>query len=491
MKLSRKIWRSLLFFTLIAALCGAMALPLLAPVQAAPLEQISVSIVISEFRTRGSNGAADEFIEIFNLTGGPIPIAGWILRRSSGCGNTPNTMATIPNGITLQPGEHYLIGGASYDDPVVPDLPNQTLNIANNGGIALFQSDGVTKVDQVGMCVTTSFVDLPELSPLGTDSDEGYERKLGGTSGNCQDTNNNAFDFQPSIPSDPQSLSSPVTYCPGLETFTPTDTPTITETPTLTAIPTDTPTITDTPAITSTPSRTPTITKTPTRTKTPIRTSTPSRTPTAAPAQLIAINEFVPRPGRDWNNDGLINTGDEFIELINYGTISVNLNGWTLDDEVNIGSAPYRITSITLRPGERIVFYGSETGLLLSDGGDGVRLLKSTGGLVDAFNYNVVNYPDQSFCRLPDDGGRLDPLNRNCYPTPGLENSLGSAPGSPSSGRNDSLCPIADTLPQEFYLAECDPFGNNIWSRFYWDNTGWYGEMNLPNVDGKWDVFAD
>lgn len=226
-----------------------------------------------------------------------------------------------------------------------------------------------------------------------------------------------------------------------------------------------------------------------TRTKTPTRT--PSRTPTAAPAQLIAINEFVPRPGRDWNNDGLINTGDEFIELINYGTISVNLNGWTLDDEVNIGSAPYRITSITLRPGERIVFYGSETGLLLSDGGDGVRLLKSTGGLVDAFNYNVVNYPDQSFCRLPDDGGRLDPLNRNCYPTPGLENSLGSAPGSPSSGRNDSLCPIADTLPQEFYLAECDPFGNNIWSRFYWDNTGWYGEMNLPNVDGKWDVFAD
>lgn len=206
---------------------------------------------------------------------------------------------------------------------------------------------------------------------------------------------------------------------------------------------------------------------------------------------MIAINEFVPRPGRDWNNDGLINTGDEFIELINYGTISVNLNGWTLDDEVNIGSAPYRITSVTLRPGERIVFYGSETGLLLSDGGDGVRLLKSTGGLVDAFNYNVVNYPDQSFCRLPDDGGRLDPLNRNCYPTPGLENSLGSAPGSPSSGRNDSLCPIADTLPQEFYLAECDPFGNNIWSRFYWDNTGWYGEMNLPNVDGKWDVFAD
>ncbi|WKZ44082.1 MAG: lamin tail domain-containing protein [Anaerolineales bacterium] len=243
-------------------------------------------------------------------------------------------------------------------------------------------------------------------------------------------------------------------------------------------------TVTATPSATSTPSRTPT----PTRTST--RTLTPSRTPTSAPAQLIAINEFVPRPGRDWNNDGLINSGDEFIEVINHGTISVNLSGWTLDDEANTGSKPFVLPSRVIQPGERIVFYGSQTGLLLSDGGDGVRLLKPNGSLIDAYNYKVVNYPDQSFCRLPDNGG-LDSWNTNCYPTPGLSNSLGSGPGSSSSGTVDALCPIADTLPQEFYLAECNPFGNNIWSRFYWDNTGWYGEMNLPNINDKWDVFAD
>ncbi len=236
--------------------------------------------------------------------------------------------------------------------------------------------------------------------------------------------------------------------------------------------------------VTATPSATPT------RTRTPTSQPTASRTPTSVPAQLVAINEFVPRPGRDWNNDGLINTGDEFIELINHGTISVNISGWTLDDEANTGSDPYVLTSRVLQPGERIVLYASVTGLLLSDGGDGVRLLKPNGGLVDAFNYTVVNYPDQSFCRLPDNGG-LDDWNRNCYPTPGMPNSLGSAPGGSASDADGALCPIADTLPLEFFLAECAPFGNNIWSRFYWDNTGWYGEMNLPNVDGKWDVFVD
>ena len=54
---------------------------------------------------------------------------------------------------------------------------------------------------------------------------------------------------------------------------------------------------------------------------------------------------------------------------------------------------PVSLPSVTLKPGERIVFYGSETGLLLSDGGDGVRLLKPNGQLADAYNYFVVRVP--------------------------------------------------------------------------------------------------
>ena len=84
----------------------------------------------------------------------------------------------------------------------------------------------------------------------------------------------------------------------------------------------------------------------------------------------------------------MINTKDEYIELLNHGVIDVNLSGYSLDDEVNIGSNPYRLPSIILKPGERIVFYGSQTGLLLSDGGDGVRLTqiqRTIGGRIQLF----------------------------------------------------------------------------------------------------------
>jgi hypothetical protein len=218
--------------------------------------------------------------------------------------------------------------------------------------------------------------------------------------------------------------------------------------------------------------------------------NTPTPVP-PPPPQLVVINEFVPRAGHDWNNDGVVNVGDEYIELLNHGTVDVNLTGFRLDDEVNIGSNPYSLPAKILKPGERVVFYGSETSLLLSDGGDGVRLLKPNGQLMDAYNYTVVGYPDQSYCRLPDNGG-ADDWNKNCFPTPGYQNSLSESVALPSSGvEEELLCPIADTLPYDFVLAECEGFGNNIWRAEFWDQTGWYDERYLPQIDGKWPVFAD
>ena len=221
---------------------------------------------------------------------------------------------------------------------------------------------------------------------------------------------------------------------------------------------------------------------------TPFRTATPVPAP---PPPLLVINEFVPRPGHDWNNDGIVNVKDEYIEILNHGTIDVNLSGYSLDDEVNLGSDPYSLPSVTLKPGERVVFYGSETNLLLGDGGDGVRLLKPNGQLMDAYNYFVVGYPDQAFCRLPDNGG-ADDWNQYCYPTPGLQNSLsGSFNPPPGNGEAEVLCPIADTLPIDFIFAECPGFGYGIWRAEFWDKLGWLGEKILPEIDGKWPVFAD
>jgi hypothetical protein len=118
--------------------------------------------------------------------------------------------------------------------------------------------------------------------------------------------------------------------------------------------------------------------------------------------------------------------------------VDVDLSGYSLDDE--IGSSPYRLPSVTLKPGERIVFYGSETGLLLSDGGDGVRLLKPNGQLADAYNYFVVRFPDQSYCRLPDNGG-LDDW-KVLFPNARLRDSLSKLPSAYSERRWSRYVPF-------------------------------------------------
>ena len=65
-------------------------------------------VVISEFRTLGPNGADDEFVELYNPSGGAVNIGGWTIRDSSGCGTTISTLVTIPLNVVLAAGQHYL-----------------------------------------------------------------------------------------------------------------------------------------------------------------------------------------------------------------------------------------------------------------------------------------------------------------------------------------------------------------------------------------------
>jgi lamin tail-like protein len=410
------------------------------------------NIVISEFRAIGTGGETDEFIELYNPTSSSVSIGGWVIKTSGACNTIITKIFTIPATVTLAAGQHYLIGGTAYTGSGIA-AADQTasLNIATTGGIALFLPDEITTIDEVGLCSSTFFHEGTYLTSLLTTTNRSYDRRSS-ISGACSDTNNNRTDFFLRSPSEPQN-STVVGKC-----GSPTPTPTITGTATHGPPPTK------------------------------FRTSTPIPPP---PPPLVAINEFVPRPGHDWNNDGEINIGDEYIELLNHGVIDVNLSGYRLDDEANIGSTPYGLPSVVLKPGQRMVFYESQTGIHLDDGGDGVRLIKPNGQLGDAYNYSVVQYPDQSYCRLPDNGG-LDDWNQNCAPTPGLRNApRNGSENLPIVSGDDNSCPIGDTLPLDFMIAECEPFGNNIWSRLYWDAKGWLGEKILPNTNGQWDVYGD
>ena len=200
---------------------------------------------------------------------------------------------------------------------------------------------------------------------------------------------------------------------------------------------------------------------------------------------ILGISEFLPRPGHDYNNDGLVDVFDEFIEIINAGKIDVNLSNYRVDDEQNLGSAPFTLPDITLKPGERAVFYASETGILLSDAGDTVRLLRGSSTVVDAYTYGVVRYPDQSWCRIPD---RLGYWNDPCFPTPGNPNALAGTfplPPGPATRYRAPLCLLPDTTPEQFVYAECEAGGDEIWNRKYWDGLDAAERLKLGDM-WKW-----
>jgi hypothetical protein len=395
-------------------------------------------LVISEFRSRGPNGTDDEFVELYNPTGAAANIGGWSIKRSSSCGTTIYNLVTIASNVILQPGQHFLAASSSNSSLTGAD---QTFSpaIADDGGVALVNLSG-TIVDQAGMCISTQYREGANLIPLSGTTNQSYERRPGGDTA-CYDTDNNAGDFALLSPANPQNLASPAVMCFGVPISTPIFTPT----------------------------------PTPTRTATPLPTAYPS---------TVVINEFLPHPRSDWNEDGVANTGDEYIELINMGVDSINLKGWKLDDGDG-GSSPFTLPDLTLLPRQIVHFYGSQTGISLSDGGDTVRLINPDGRTADIVNYPVVKTANQTWCRLPDGNGAWGFV---CYPTPERPNTLvNSATASPGAGpvtEEDSVCPLADTVPQPVRLVECEGFGSGVWDSLreeqFWLQSRW-----------KWDVFVE
>ncbi len=218
------------------------------------------------------------------------------------------------------------------------------------------------------------------------------------------------------------------------------------------------------------------------------KTKTPT-SPPPTPAPKLAINEFLPRAGHDWNNDGQINVYDEFIEIENVGVINVSLSGWSLSDDPNIGGKSYSLPSQTLKPGQRAVFYGSTTGILLIDSGDSVRLTNPSGLIVDARTYGPVEAADQSYCRIPDGIGYW---THPCFPTPGNENALtGVAPVQPTSiAIEPTPCLLADTVPGPFVRAICDAFGADVWNQNYWNQLAGQSDFPVPDNYSKWQTIV-
>ena len=195
----------------------------------------------------------------------------------------------------------------------------------------------------------------------------------------------------------------------------------------------------------------------------------------------MVINEFLPHPGTDWNGDGIAITGDEYIELINMGLLSINLKNWKLDNGMGGSSTPFSLPDVTLFPRQIITFYHSDGGIGLSDEGSTVRLLEPNGQTGDIFTYPYVDAVDKSWCRLPDGIG---PWAFACYPTPGkLNKPFGSGPSPRPGGTQADLFCLERAAPQAILVAECNGFGARLWehslNRVFWLDS-----------QGKWAVFV-
>src|SRR2546423_6071731 len=107
------------------------------------VQAVSTNVVISEFRVRGPNGAADEFIELYNLSGAPVAIGGWKIRASNATAGGSDRATKNARNLN-QPGLPYFItksstSGGAYSGALPRD---QTVSrrITNDGGIPVTPS---------------------------------------------------------------------------------------------------------------------------------------------------------------------------------------------------------------------------------------------------------------------------------------------------------------------------------------------------------------
>lgn len=166
-------------------------------------------VIISEFRFRGSGGAADEYVELYNATNNPLDISGFTLHALTGAG-AQALRFTVPgalnSGTTQIPARgHYLLTGASYSLAAAA-ASNGALSAGtvDGSGVALFggATPAVgTRIDSAGFDTRDAlFFEGTAITPSGAgtggitvDGEYAFLRKL--TTGFPQDTGNNNNDF--------------------------------------------------------------------------------------------------------------------------------------------------------------------------------------------------------------------------------------------------------------------------------------------------------
>ena len=199
-------------------------LPFLAALLAAPAALASPSgVVISQVYGGGGNSGTvyrQDYIELFNAGAAPVAIGGWSVQYASATGTSWSTTA-IPAGVTLQPGQYYLIREAAGTGGTT-DVPGDLLT----GTIAMSGTTGKVALVRSTTALTgaapTGYEDLIAWGPTATGAEGGTPAAaLTNTTaqlraaGGCTDTDRNAADFTAGAPA-PRNRTSPLNACGGV-----------------------------------------------------------------------------------------------------------------------------------------------------------------------------------------------------------------------------------------------------------------------------------
>lgn len=202
--------------TVLAALIAGLGLGLGAPVCAAP-----ANVVISQVYGAGGNtGAAynKDFIELFNRSNVEVDLNGMSVQYQSAAGTTWAGFTALGN-LKLQPGQYYLVTGASGSvgaDVGTGDVAG-SLNLSGTAGKVALASGatllattdgGAAVIDLVGFGTANRYEGSSAApAPSSTTS---ISRLAAG----CTDTDNNGLDFVAGT-INPRRTTSPLASCGG------------------------------------------------------------------------------------------------------------------------------------------------------------------------------------------------------------------------------------------------------------------------------------
>ena len=194
---------------------------------AATAPTASGSLIISEFRLRGPQGARDEFVELYNPGSQPLIVSttdgseGWALANSTNGTTVANVFAVVPNGTVIPAHGHFLVadnpdgangptvvyglsGAACTEARGADSDTGWSLDLADNGGIALFNTSTTanfaagTRLDSAGFSSIAAglFKEGNGIPAITTSTPTGqmtFYRDL--SSGTPKDTGANESDF--------------------------------------------------------------------------------------------------------------------------------------------------------------------------------------------------------------------------------------------------------------------------------------------------------